>query len=234
LNPAAMLGSLFFYDMMTSVTIGIDEVGRGPLAGPVVVAAVALPPRFKLAKLLQKGKQSLRLHRQGKKFWLKDSKRLTLHQRLICYQHIKNHPRIKFSVAQVTPAVIDQINIAQAANLAAYRAYKSLTKKLYGGSTSIIKLYGGSTSIILDGGLKLPPDIPHKTIIRGDQKRNEIKLASIIAKIHRDRIMDRLHKQYPDYGFNDHQGYGTKKHIKALIEHGPSPIHRLTFLKFLC
>lgn len=205
------------------MTIGIDEVGRGPLAGPIVVAAVALPPRFKLANLLKGGRQSLRLHRQGKKFWLKDSKRLTLHQRLICYQHVKNHPRIKFSVAQVAPAVIDQINIAQAANLAVHRVYKNLLKKLY----------RSSTSIILDGGLKLPSDIPHKTIIRGDQKHNEIKLASIIAKIHRDRIMNKLHRQYPQYGFSDHQGYGTRQHIKALIEHGPSPVHRLTFLKKL-
>lgn len=205
------------------MVIGIDEVGRGPLAGPVVVAAVALPPRFQLAKLLRSGRDSLRLHRQGKKFWLKDSKGLTPHQRLICYRQIKNHPRIKFSIAQVAPAVIDQINITKAANLAAHRAYKNLLKKLY----------RSPTSILLDGGLKLPPVVPHKTIVRGDRKHNEIKLASIIAKIHRDQLMDRLHTRYPDYGFNEHRGYGTKKHIAAIQQHGPSLAHRFSFLSFL-
>lgn len=211
-----------------AVTIGIDEVGRGPLAGPVVVAAVFLPPRFKLARLLKRAKNPLRFNRRGKRFWMKDSKRLTLNQRLICYQTLKNHPKIKFSIAIVSPKIIDQINIAQAANLAVRRAYKNLSKKLL-----MLNVNCPVSNVLLDGGLRLPENISHRTIVRGDQKYNAIKLASIIAKITRDRIMNRLRKLYPQYGFEEHKGYGTKKHLAALKMHGPSPIHRLSFLKFI-
>lgn len=200
---------------MLKVIIGIDEVGRGPLAGPIVVAAVAIPLNIKLARLLQSGHQPLRLYRRGKKFWLKDSKKLTPHQRLICYQHLKNHSSIQFAIARVSSKMIDQINIAKAANRAVYRAYKKLNC---------------SGRVLLDGGLKLPPKIKHRTIIRGDQKYNAIKLASIVAKVDRDKIMVRLHKRYPHYAFNEHKGYGTKKHLEALKKYGACPEHRQTFL----
>ena len=187
--------------------IGIDEVGRGPLAGPVITSAVLLPPKLKIKK-------------RGLK--IKDSKKLTAKQRLQWYQWLKTHPQIKFAVARCQPTTIDRLNISQAANLASYRALIRLTHN----SKFII----GKTKILLDGGLKLPSHISHKTIIKGDEKYNAIKLASILAKVTRDKFMEKKHKLFPQYGFIKHKGYGTKKHIQAIKKHGPCSLHRLTFI----
>ena len=196
-------------------SIGIDEVGRGPLAGPVVVAAVAIPRGFRIWNL-ESGE-------------LKDSKKLSPKKREKWFKYVKNHPRILYTAARVTPKVIDRINITNAANLAATRALKKLNSRFY-----IL-----NSKILLDGGLHLQKNsdsrfqIPNsKTIVKGDEKYNCIKLASIVAKVTRDRYMSKIcHKKFPKYGFNIHKGYGTKTHILALKKHGFSPLHRLTFIK---
>lgn len=192
--------------------VGIDEVGRGCLAGPVTVAAVAIPANMKLRKL-------------------KDSKRLTVLRREGWLDHIKAHKRIFYAKANVYPKVIDRINISQAANLAATRALNRLLG--YG-----VKGMGYRVKIFLDGGLFLnknynpkPYTLYARTIVKGDEKYNAIKLASIVAKVHRDRIMKRNHKKYPEYAFDEHKGYGTKVHIQTIKKYGPSELHRLTFLK---
>lgn len=189
--------------------IGIDEVGRGPLAGPVVVAAVALPTGFKISHLKFKNKKIL----------LRDSKQLTPAERALWYGWIIQHPHIRYAVARCLPKTIDVINITRAANRAAYCAYKKL------------KIGNKNIRIMLDGGLHLPKRISHAAIIKGDEKIPAIALASIIAKVIRDRYMEKKHTAWPCYHFNAHKGYGTPMHLRAIKRHGPCPLHRLTFIK---
>lgn len=195
--------------------IGIDEVGRGPLAGPVVVCALALP---------------MQLNIESEKRKIKDSKQLTAQQRAVWYAWIKNNPQIKYAVARVSPKTIDAINITRSANRAAYRAYKKLNSQIYHHS---IFLYRSPPSIIVDGGLYLPKHIPHCVIVKADEKYPAVALASIIAKVTRDRSMIQQHKKYPRYQFAQHKGYGTAIHIKAIKKYGPCPLHRLTFIQNL-
>lgn len=187
------------------MVIGIDEVGRGPLAGPVVVVCVALPDTVDLKK-------------SG--LPLRDSKKLTEKQRKAWCAWIKARKEIKYAVARSAPATIDRINISQAANHAAYRAYKKVTGN-------------SNTPALLDAGIKLPKTIPQKAIIKGDEKVPAIALASILAKVARDGFMERMHKRYPAYNFKENKGYGTAVHIKALKRYGPCLLHRLTFIKNL-
>ena len=209
--------------------IGIDEVGRGPLAGPVTVAAVALPLKFKIINHRPKTKS-----KNQKLLPLRDSKKLSAKQREEWMRWIRGQRKeesgkqlIFYATAGVYPKVIDRINITQAANLAASRALEKLVGMLDVRS---------EMKILMDGGLYINHPTSHispRTIIKGDEKYNCIKLASIIAKVKRDRIMKRNHKKFPQYGFDEHVGYGTKKHIAALKKHGPCSIHRRSFLKFL-
>jgi ribonuclease HII len=191
--------------------VGIDEVGRGALAGPVTVAAAAIPTGL-----------NARSKKLGK---LKDSKKLTPKQREAWFSQFKNHPQIKYAVARVYPRAIEQMNISGAANLAALRAYRRLAAR-YPLDSNFCKVY-------LDGGLflgsreKQPKNA--KTIIRGDEKIEAISMASIIAKVHRDHAMVRLAKQYPRYGFDAHKGYGTKIHLRAIKKYGSSKAHRMSF-----
>jgi ribonuclease HII len=197
--------------------IGIDEVGRGALAGPIAVAVLALPRNF------QSSIKNFKLK-------LRDSKRLTLKQREEWFSFIKQQ-EISFIVANISPKIIDRINISQAANLAATRAFKKLAVSCSG-------LTAGS-KIYLDGGLHIkskirkqkPENLKIKTIIKGDEKIPAVTLASIVAKVHRDRFMKRLHGKHPRYDFIHNVGYGTKKHIKAIRKFGLSPIHRKSFCK---
>ena len=194
--------------------VGIDEVGRGPLAGPVVLATVAFP-------------RGLRLRAGGGRVPLKDSKKLTAIQRALWADYLINHKKIFFSLSSAAPKTIDRINVARAANGAALRAFKKLSK--------IHHIKSNTYAIYLDGGLYLgnrkARDIPAKTMVRADEKITAVKAASVIAKVHRDRIMVHAAKRYPQYGFEVHKGYGTKKHREAIRKHGPSSIHRLTFIK---
>jgi len=198
--------------------IGIDEVGRGALAGPVTVAAVAVAPNSKL-KI------------PNSKLKLKDSKKLSPRQREIWFNWIKQHSnilqnvRMLYATASVSPKIIDKVNISNAANLAATRAFKKLVDNY--------KIT--NCKIFLDGGLYLKElkikNLKPKTIIKGDEKIPVIALASIVAKTSRDRKMVKLHGKYPKYGFDKHKGYGTKRHFQAIKKHGRNKIHRLTFLR---
>jgi ribonuclease HII len=199
--------------------IGIDEVGRGPLAGPVVVAAVA-------ASINQKSKI------KNQKSRLRDSKKLTEKQREEWFRWIKRQTtkgKLQIATASVYPKTIDRINISQAANLAASRALRRLM-------INNTRLTTKKIRVILDGGLyvrvnpRLDLRLSARTIVRGDEKFNCIKLASIIAKVRRDRLMKRYHKKFPQYGFNEHKGYGTKKHITAIKKYGICELHRISFL----
>jgi ribonuclease HII len=200
--------------------IGIDEVGRGALAGPVAVSAVCIPRRMRI-------NMSIRI-RDKKLGELRDSKKLTVFQRERWVEYIRNHPQISFALARVYPRGVDRMNIARAANEAAWRSYRRL-------ATSDLR-QATRHSVFLDGGLYLGNGKQPKnarTVVRGDEKFTAVKLASIVAKVSRDSYMKKLHKKYPQYGFAAHKGYGTRAHRAALEKHGPSAVHRLTFLGFL-
>ena len=191
--------------------MGIDEVGRGSLAGPVAVAAVCIPRGLRLINF-----------KLGK---LKDSKKLTPKRREAWSKFLCRHQRLNYAIARVYPRQIEKRNISKAANLAALRAFRRLTKTY--------NLKPITCRIFLDGGLFLGRKnkvAGAKTVIRGDEKVPAIKIASILAKVSRDSAMRRLAKRYPRYGFEAHKGYGTKKHFAAIKKYGPSKAHRLTFL----
>ncbi len=204
--------------LKSKYVIGIDEVGRGALAGPVAVTALASP---RVSNIKNKVSGIL----------LKDSKKLSSKNREIWFEHIKENQKFFYTTALISPKVIDRINISQAANLAAARALKKLITN-YQLPITKIKIY-------LDGGLYIKNQMLNtrylilntKTVIKGDEKINVIKLASIIAKVSRDRLMKKISWKYPMYGLEKHKGYGTKQHILNIKRCGPSRIHRLTFLK---
>ena len=183
-------------------TIGVDEAGRGPLVGSVVAAAVILPPDFHL-------------------YGLTDSKKLSEKKRDSLYQQITD--QCDWSVAEASSIEIDQINILQATMLAMKRAIIDLQEEYF--------KYRGNTifNVIVDGNHC--PDIANcMAIIKGDLSEPTISAASIIAKVTRDRQMSELDSQYPQYGFAQHKGYGTRKHLIALSKYGPiQGIHRHTF-----
>jgi ribonuclease HII len=175
---------------------GIDEAGRGPLAGPVVAAAVIL-----------KGPVEI----QG----VNDSKKISEKKRDFIYQEAINHPNILYGIGIVEPEVIDSINILQATFLAMKTAvdHLSITPDL----------------LLVDGNQ--PPKIPIQTwtIVKGDSLSFSIALASIIAKVTRDKIMDELDRNLPQYQFSQHKGYPTATHKKLIQQHGLSPYHRKSF-----
>lgn len=186
--------------------IGIDEVGRGPIAGPVAVGAcVLLAPRIALS---------------FKNF--KDSKKLSEQQREEWFKRIyaaEKKGLLKTKVTFVSEKVIDSKGLSYAIRSA---LSTSLTK---------LKVSPQKSRVLLDGGLKAPAQYLHQTtIIKGDEKELAIALASIVAKVLRDRKMTQLAKKYPGYGFEVHKGYGTKNHYTALRDKGVSMIHRRSFL----
>ncbi len=202
---------------MKRFILGIDEVGRGCLAGPVVVAACALPVNLKF--------KSFKF-----KVPFKDSKKLSARQREEWFQWVKANPKISYAKASVYPKIIDRMNISQAANLAATRALKRLLANIF--------FFLANSKVILDGGLFVNQKsllaggytLNPRTIVKADEKFNCVKLASIVAKVHRDKIMRRNHKKFPQYGFDQHVGYGTKIHVAAIRKHGYCELHRLSFL----
>lgn len=182
-----------FWDHGLAVA-GVDEVGRGPLAGPVVTAAVILPADNTL-------------------YEVDDSKKLSIAKRnelykLICAQ------AIDISVAVGSPQLIDQENIYHATELTM--------------GDSINKLYLKPDHILVDA-MTIPVDIPQTKLIKGDSKSLSIGAASIVAKVSRDKLMTMYSKIYPEFGFENNDGYGTKQHLKALDEFGRTKIHRLSF-----
>ena len=192
---------------MRKYILGVDEVGRGSLAGPVTVGSVLLPSRFYFSKKLPK---------------LKDSKKLTELQRERWFEFVLGCEDIFSETSSVTPGVIDRIGISKAVNLAATRSVKRLLGKNKG-----VDEY----NVYTDGMIDLDLEIDYKSLVKGDERINAIKVASIVAKVTRDRRMVRYEEKVTGYGFDKHKGYGTLEHRKMIEKHGPSDIHRLTFLK---
>ena len=180
---------------------GVDEAGRGPLAGPVCAAAVILPRDLDLEAALP---------------GLNDSKKLTDQKRRELYGRIQDCA-LAWHIALASQEEIDAVNILQATFLAMGRAVAGL------GSRPEWALVDGNR----DPGL----EVPTKLIVKGDSLSASIAAASILAKVYRDDIMLEMAERYPQYGFEVHKGYGTKRHYAALEEFGPCPIHRQSFLK---
>ena len=176
---------------------GVDEAGRGPLAGPVFAAAVILPENCEI---------------EG----LNDSKKLSEKKREALFDVIKEKA-ISWSVASVDEKVIDEINILQATYLAMKNAVEGLDVP--------------ADYALIDGNRMPPIEINGETVVKGDAKSMSIAAASILAKVSRDSFMLELDKEYPQYQFAKHKGYGTKLHYEMLTEHGVSPCHRMSFLK---
>lgn len=180
---------------------GIDEAGRGPLAGPVVAACVIVDRNFNLSS------KELEM--------VADSKKLSQKKREMLFSLIKDSVKV-VEISVISNEYVDKINILQASLLAMKKAYEK----------TLIK----ADIILVDGNKKIPNlEVKQKTIINGDAKVWVIAAASIIAKVSRDYIMTELDKKYPEYGFAKHKGYGTKYHLEALKEHGPCSIHRQSF-----
>ena len=194
--------------------VGIDEVGRGPLAGPVTLCAVVCDE--KIYKTLFKNKNLPPVGKDSKK--LKPKERETFEKYL---KQLSKEGKIEFKVVHISNKIIDQKGISFSIKKAISECIKSV---------SINK----DAKFLLDGGLKAPPDfINQKTIIKGDEKERIIAWASILAKVSRDKIMVGYGKKYPNYCFEIHKGYGTLSHRTAIKRLGLSPVHRRTYCKKL-
>ena len=176
---------------------GVDEAGRGPLAGPVCAAAVILPEGLEIPGL-------------------NDSKKLTDKRRRELYDVIIEKA-VAYGIAFADEKEIDEINILQATYNAMERAMQQLKVK--------------PDLALIDGNRARDFGLPVKTVVKGDSRSANIAAASILAKVTRDRLMEDLAETYPQYGFEVHKGYGTKRHYAALTEFGPCAIHRMSFLK---
>ena len=186
-----------FYAQGIQVICGVDEAGRGPLAGPVCAAAVILPAHLDLPGLT-------------------DSKKLTDKRRRELFPLIKERA-IAYGIGLASEQEIDEINILQATFLAMERALTQLSVR--------------PDLALVDGNREKDLGVPVKTVVKGDSLSANIAAASILAKVTRDDMMLDIAKQYPEYGFDIHKGYGTKAHYEALRAHGASPVHRNSFLR---
>lgn len=189
-----------------SIIIGIDEAGRGPLAGPVVASAVLLKnPRFKAV--------------------IRDSKKMTKAQRERAFDEIFKKAHV--GIGLVDAKMIDRINILEATFLAMTEAVNDLLEKI---PKLKSKKFTGQVYLLIDGNrFKSTLPFAYKTIIKGDSLSLSIACASVVAKVTRDRLMDNYGVQYPQYGFAQHKGYPTLAHKRKIAEYGFSPIHRKTF-----
>ena len=177
------------------LTAGVDEAGRGPLAGPVVAAAVILDELNPI-------------------HGLNDSKKLSAKRREALFDEIRARA-LCFAIAEASVQEIDEINILQATLLAMKRAVEALRLP---------------PKLVLVDGNRLPIlSIRSEAIVQGDALVPAISAASILAKVHRDRLCEAMHQRYPVYGFDQHKGYGTAQHMAALQAHGPADCHRMTF-----
>jgi len=189
--------------------IGIDEAGRGPVAGPISVGAVCARVDEKIEhELFEKG--------------IKDSKKLTPKRRDTLYEWIQENAALRSAVGFSSAEVIDKRGIVPATKLAMADAMRAVLPD------DCLK---SEVKVLLDGGLKAHPIFTNQeTIIKGDEKEVLIALASVMAKVSRDREMEKMDLEYPQYGFAKHKGYGTKAHYAALREHGFCDSHRKSFL----
>ncbi|MDO8524357.1 MAG: ribonuclease HII [bacterium] len=186
------------------IVFGVDEVGRGPLAGPVFAVAIIAPAKLKM---------------KNEKLKIKDSKKLTAKQRENIYAFLKESPEVFWAIGKVSEKIIDKINILQATKLAMEKAVINLEKKIN----------KQASMLLIDGNFGINLNRPQQSIIKGDEKIFLISLASIVAKVTRDNLMIKLHKKYPEYGLDKHKGYGTPQHLSALSKFGPCPLHRKSF-----
>jgi ribonuclease HII len=223
------------------IVVGLDEAGRGCLAGPVVAAAVTIKnPKSEIlnpkqilmfqtsnSKRLEHWKIGIsnlfRISNLGFRISkLRDSKKLIPKQREKLYKFITKSPFIKWGIGKVSEKIIDKINIKNAAELAMEKALKNLEKKIK----------KKADFLIIDGNhinSKKLKTRNYKLIVKGDEKILSCAMASIIAKVTRDKIMEKYAKKYPKYGFEKHKGYSTKEHLKNIKKYGILPIHRRSF-----
>lgn len=192
--------------------IGIDEAGRGALAGPVCVGAVLYPSDFNwkdaFALITKRGEPKLR-----------DSKKLSAQQREILFEYIASHARLRHAGALVSAESIDTIGIVNATHEAAAIAISQLGAE------------PERTRVLLDAGLRVPQKWSQESYVRGDETIPAISFASIVAKVTRDRHMEELSLSHAPYGFEGHKGYGTQAHMQAIRKFGVLPeVHRKTFL----
>ncbi|MEO8637432.1 MAG: ribonuclease HII [Candidatus Taylorbacteria bacterium] len=193
--------------MVSKYIIGIDEVGRGPIAGPLTFCALKAPASEKFFQF-RGSKDSKKLSPLRREEWFKKIMRE------------RKNGALDFSISHIAPNVLDTIGLSKAIKVAVKRCLDKL------------EVNPCECEVLLDGGLKAPKEFTNqKTIVRGDEKIKIIGLASIVAKVSRDRIMVRLSKKYENYAFESHKGYGTKEHYKLLRKWGLSKIHRRSFLK---
>src|SRR5579859_5948451 len=190
----------------TALVAGVDEAGCGPLAGPVVAAAVLFPQSWLEAGLCSKLRG------------LNDSKQLTEEQREKYFAIITAHPEIRFGVSVVDVEMIDRINILQAAHRAMRLALEQLQP--------------APQHVLVDGRPVKSLRIPHTPLVKGDCRSYSIAAASVVAKVTRDRLMVEYDRQFPGYGFAEHKGYGTPRHLAAIQALGACPIHRKSFSPF--
>jgi ribonuclease HII len=182
-----------------SFVAGVDEVGRGPLAGPVVCAAVIMP-----------------LDEDKLVVGVDDSKKLSEKKREQLAEEIKQKA-ICYSIVEIDEKIIDEINILEATKLGMKKAIESL-ERIPG-------------AVLTDGNMTIDIAYPQQSVVHGDALSYSIGAASIIAKVHRDKLMDEYAKVYPQYAFEKNKGYGTAAHIQGIKEFGICPIHRKTFTK---
>ena len=182
---------------------GVDEAGRGPLAGPVVAAAVVFQPEF----LIREERMALRR--------LTDSKKITARCRDLFFDVLTASPHLRYEVAVIEVAEIDAHNILQATHRAM--------------ALALGRLVPLPDLALVDGRPVRGLPCPSRAIVRGDGASLSIAAASVLAKVTRDRLMIELDGQYPQYGFAQHKGYGTRAHLEALRTHGPAPCHRKSF-----
>mmetsp|Transcript_38993 Transcript_38993/g.63473 ORF Transcript_38993/g.63473 Transcript_38993/m.63473 type:complete len:238 (-) Transcript_38993:8-721(-) len=208
-----------FKEKQQHVVVGIDEAGRGPLAGPVVAAACHIPFDVQIDGI-------------------NDSKKVQEADREALFKILTEHPRVKYAVSIIDARGIEKLNILHAAMAAMDGAFQKL-------NASILELPSSSPSktLVLIDGPRVPPKLKDQNessfddnvpfavlpVVKGDSKCFSIAAASIIAKVSRDRIMYSMHKKWPKYQFARHKGYPTALHVQAIRQHGPCEIHRMTF-----
>lgn len=186
------------------IICGVDEAGRGPLAGPVFAACVILKPGAEIA-------------------YLNDSKKLSEKRRELIFKELLEGEKVWYGIGAATSKEIDHINILQATFLAMNRAYEAM-----------VKMAGFAPNrALVDGNRDPKIPVPSLTVVKGDGKSASIAAASVLAKVSRDHYMLRLDEQYPQYQFAKHKGYPTRLHYELIEEYGISPVHRLSFLKKL-
>jgi ribonuclease HII len=187
-------------------TVGIDEVGRGPLAGPLCVCALRLTPKSQFYS----------------NTGVRDSKKLTEKKRIVLFKILKKEAQegsVFYALSYVSPRMIDSFGISKALLLATEKALEKLQ-------------VGKTETILLDGSLKAPSTyLNQTTIIKGDESEVSIALASVVAKVSRDKRMRSYAKKWPEYEFENNKGYGTVRHYEAIRQYGLCNIHRRSFLK---